>query len=79
MTDSKEQKLVAVLKTTDPALLPIAKSVLEAAFAEATQMKDEYVSIEHIFLAIADEKQGAAAAILSRACAGPQASRWDLT
>ena len=43
------------------------KTVLEAAFAEATKMKDEYVSIEHIFLAIAEEKQGAAAAILVRA------------
>lgn len=43
-----------------------AKAVLEAAFAEATKMKDEYVSIEHIFLAIADEKTGQAAAILSR-------------
>ncbi len=48
-------------------LSPRAKAVLEAAFVEATQMKDEYVSIEHIFLAIAEEKQGAAAGILSRA------------
>jgi ATP-dependent Clp protease ATP-binding subunit ClpB len=44
-----------------------AKAVLEAAFAEATKMKDEYVSIEHIFLAIAEEKRGEAAGILSRA------------
>jgi len=48
-------------------LSPRAKAVLEAAFAEATQMKDEYVSIEHIFLAIAEEKQSVAAAILVRA------------
>lgn len=47
-------------------LSPRAKAVLESAFAEATQMKDEYVSIEHIFLAVAEEKQGAAAAILFR-------------
>jgi ATP-dependent Clp protease ATP-binding subunit ClpB len=46
---------------------PRTKAVLEAAFAQATRMKDEYVSIEHIFLAIADEKRGAAAAILSNA------------
>jgi ATP-dependent Clp protease ATP-binding subunit ClpB len=45
-------------------LSPRAKAVLEAAFAEATKMKDEYVSIEHIFLAVAEEKQGAAAGIL---------------
>jgi hypothetical protein len=31
MTDSKDRDLVAVLKTTDPALLPIARSVLQAA------------------------------------------------
>ena len=43
-----------------------SKAVLETAFAEATKIKDEYVSIEHIFLAIADEKNGEAAAILSR-------------
>jgi len=48
-------------------LSPSSKSVLEAAFSEATKMKDEFVSIEHIFLAIADEKEGAAAGILSRA------------
>ncbi len=44
-----------------------SKAVLEAAFAEATKMKDEYVSIEHIFLAIAEEKSGIAANILKRA------------
>jgi len=48
-------------------LSPRVKAVLEAAFAEATKMKDEYVSIEHIFLAVAEEKQGAAAGILFRA------------
>jgi ATP-dependent Clp protease ATP-binding subunit ClpB len=43
-----------------------AKAVLETAFAEATQMKDEYVSVEHILLAIMDEKSGEAGRILSR-------------
>ncbi len=46
---------------------PRTKAVLEAAFAQATRMKDEYVSIEHIFLAIADEKHGEAAATLNAA------------
>jgi ATP-dependent Clp protease ATP-binding subunit ClpB len=41
-----------------------AKAVLDKAFQEATQMKDEYVSIEHILLAIADHKEGEAAKIL---------------
>ena len=46
---------------------PRTKAVLEAAFAEASQMKDEYVSIEHILLAVVDEKAGEAGKILSRA------------
>ncbi len=53
--------------TGDAYISPRAKSVLEAAFAEATQMKDEYVSIEHILLALIDEKGGAAAGVLARA------------
>jgi ATP-dependent Clp protease ATP-binding subunit ClpB len=40
------------------------KSVLDAAFAEAANMKDQYVSIEHIFLGILEEKKGYAARIL---------------
>jgi ATP-dependent Clp protease ATP-binding subunit ClpB len=38
--------------------------VLDAAFAEAAKMKDQYVSIEHIFLSISDEKKGDAARVL---------------
>jgi len=44
-----------------------SKAVLEAAFVGATQMKDEYVSVEHILLAIIEEKGGEAGRILSRA------------
>ncbi|UCD89579.1 MAG: ATP-dependent chaperone ClpB [Desulfobacterales bacterium] len=43
-----------------------AKHVLDAAFAESAIMKDEYVSIEHILMAILDEKDGKSAKILSR-------------
>ena len=43
-----------------------AKSVLERAFAEADKMKDEYVSIEHILLAVVDEKSGDARRILEK-------------
>jgi len=42
------------------------KTVLDAAFAEAEKMKDEYVSIEHILLAISDHAEGEAKAILNR-------------
>ncbi|MEJ2657619.1 MAG: ATP-dependent chaperone ClpB [Desulfobacterales bacterium] len=41
-----------------------SKSVLDAAFAEAAKMKDQYVSIEHILLGISEEKGGDAAGIL---------------
>ncbi|MBW1846709.1 MAG: type VI secretion system ATPase TssH, partial [Deltaproteobacteria bacterium] len=34
------------------------KNILDKAFSEASKMKDEYVSIEHILLAISDEKDG---------------------
>ncbi len=43
-----------------------SKNVLEAAFGEAAKMKDQYVSIEHILLAIMDEKGGQTGAILRR-------------
>jgi len=40
--------------------------VLEAAFVEASNMKDQYVSIEHIFLAISGKKNCEAEKILDR-------------
>ncbi len=73
--DEIAQRVVAALEKlprvsgggiSDIYVSPRAKAVLEAAFAQATRMKDEYVSIEHIFLAIADEKHGEAAEILHR-------------
>jgi ATP-dependent Clp protease ATP-binding subunit ClpB len=51
----------------DVYISPRTKTVLEQAFTEATKMKDEYVSIEHILLAISEEKTGEAAKILARA------------
>ncbi len=44
-----------------------SKNVLDKAFAEAEQMKDEYVSLEHILLAVTDEKEGDAAHLLADA------------
>jgi ATP-dependent Clp protease ATP-binding subunit ClpB len=43
---------------------PRCKAVLDAAFNEASNMKDEYVSIDHILLAIIDEKGGKASPLL---------------
>ncbi len=47
-------------------LSPVTKQILEAAFTEAARMKDEYVSIEHILLAVIDEGSNPAAVILNR-------------
>ena len=41
------------------------KKILDAAFAEATQMKDQYVSIEHILLSVAGQKNGKTANLLA--------------
>jgi len=44
-----------------------SKEVLDQAFKEAEQMKDEYISLEHILLAISDEKGGDASKLLGDA------------
>ncbi len=71
--DTIEQELKRDLKTLpevsgagDVYISPRTKRVLDSAFSEASKMKDEYVSIEHILLAIVDEKTGHASAILKR-------------
>lgn len=46
---------------------PRLERVLSNSFAEASRLKDEYVSTEHILIAIADEKGGAASRVLSQA------------
>ncbi len=43
---------------------PRSRSILEGAFSQAAKMKDEYVSIEHIFIALGEEKSGDSARIL---------------
>ena len=59
-------KLPKVSGVHEVYLSPHSRSVLETAFTEAQQMKDEYVSIEHILLAIAELKEGESASILNR-------------
>ncbi len=46
---------------------PATKRVLDGAFAEAAKMKDEYVSAEHIMVAMADQRDTDAARILASA------------
>jgi ATP-dependent Clp protease ATP-binding subunit ClpB len=61
---SAVERLPKVTGSGDVYLSPAAKAVLDAAFAEAGKMKDEYVSIEHILLAILDQKKSTASKIL---------------
>jgi len=44
-----------------------AKRVLDRAFSEAEQVKDEFVSLEHILLAVTEEKEGEAVRLLAAA------------
>jgi ATP-dependent Clp protease ATP-binding subunit ClpB len=44
---------------------PRSKALFDQALKEAKQMRDEYVSVEHLLLAITDDKQGKASKILS--------------
>jgi ATP-dependent Clp protease ATP-binding subunit ClpB len=46
---------------------PQFQSVLGAAWSEAQQLKDEYVSTEHLLIALADEKESEAGAALREA------------
>jgi ATP-dependent Clp protease ATP-binding subunit ClpB len=66
-TDSLLERMPSVSGTgTGQAYIsPRTKSVLDRAFQEAEQMKDEYVSLEHILLAILEEKDGKVAKILA--------------
>src|SRR5262245_57436958 len=53
------QELVAKLPSayggSEPSLSPRSNLVTQSAEAEASRMKDDYVSTEHLFIAIADE------------------------
>ena len=48
-------KLPTAFGGSEPALSPRLRLVLDAAQAEAGRMKDDFVSTEHVFIAIADE------------------------
>jgi ATP-dependent Clp protease ATP-binding subunit ClpB len=59
-------KLPKISGVADVYISPRSKSVLEAAFSQAAKMKDEYVSIEHIFIALSEEKKGQSSQILNQ-------------
>jgi len=52
--------------TVDVYISRRTKALLDAAFSLSASMKDQYVSVDHIFLSIVDEKKGKAAEILKK-------------
>ena len=50
---------------SQPYISPRSKKVFDQSFQEAERLKDEYVSTEHIFIAIADAKGGESSKLLS--------------
>ena len=59
------KKVPKVYGVSEVYLSPRLSKVIEEAFKEAERLKDEYLSTEHLFLAIVSEKGGEAARILS--------------
>ena len=66
-------RLPKVSGGAQPTLSPAASRVLEGAAREADARKDEYVSTEHLLLALAREKDDDAARALRNAGASPDA------
>ena len=59
------QKLPKISGAVDIYISPRTKKVLESSLKEAQRLNDEYVSIEHLLIAIAEERGSEAANILS--------------
>jgi ATP-dependent Clp protease ATP-binding subunit ClpB len=57
-------RLPKISGAVDRYLSANTKRVLESAFSEADQLKDEYVSVEHILLAVVDETGDGAGSLL---------------
>ena len=59
------QKLPKVSGASDIYISPRTKKIIDASLKEAQRLNDEYVSIEHLLIAIAEERGSEAAKILS--------------
>ncbi len=59
------QSLPKLATATNPQLTPALNSILRQAEKEATELKDEYISVEHIFLALG-RSEGASYYILEK-------------
>ncbi|MFP4453431.1 MAG: ATP-dependent chaperone ClpB [Desulfobacterales bacterium] len=65
-TNEAIKRLPRVQGTTETYISSLTKKVLESAFTIASNMKDQYVSIEHILLALAESKEGEVPRIFER-------------
>src|SRR5467141_2732179 len=72
-------RLPKVTGVAQQQLSPASNKVLEGAFVEAEQFKDEYVSAEHILLAIATIRKDEAAELLAKYGASREAILQALT
>jgi ATP-dependent Clp protease ATP-binding subunit ClpB len=72
-------RLPKVTGVAQQQLSPASNKVLEGAFVEAEQFKDEYVSAEHILLAIATIRKDEAAELLAKHGASREAILQALT
>ena len=63
--DDALKKLPRVEGTVETYISPRTKKVIDAASKEAQRLNDEYVSIEHLLIAIVEERGSEAAKILS--------------
>jgi ATP-dependent Clp protease ATP-binding subunit ClpA len=71
-----EEQLARIPKVSggaQPQLSSAISRVFDAAFATADKLKDEYVSTEHLLLAIAEDDKGPAGDALRAAGASPEA------
>ncbi|MBM4154444.1 MAG: ATP-dependent chaperone ClpB [Lentisphaerae bacterium] len=59
-------------QTGERGLSQSLRQVLEGAFAVAGRLRDEYVSVEHLFLAVVESKDTALASILAKAGLAPE-------
>src|SRR2546428_7718447 len=66
-------KLPAVKGASGQYLGERTRQALERAQAEAERLKDEYISTEHLLLALAQERDGAAGRVLAANGVGPEA------
>ena len=60
------ERLPKISQISESYISPQTKKMLEAAFIEATNMKDQYVSVEHILLAMSGEENSQAGQILKQ-------------